>query len=260
MADVPSTFAATALATFMPLYIGLLFPTLFGKGSSGSLFFVAASVGIISWFSLDVAGDAAQLDVNQGFGGDYTHVVLAGSFAFGLLLLFGLERKSMPTVGAASWMAGGGGQFTFAIALIAALGIGFHTFGEGLAIGSIVPNATSILNAIGGIGPGVAYVLHKFLEGLVVGAFAMLARSRYSQIGSLGIAAGLPTLLGFLLGLPSIVESTYFFALGSSGAVYIEFKLIPKIFEGGAKFGTLVFTLIGFYSMYTAGLFHALIH
>src|SRR5207249_2555244 len=133
MADVLSTFAATALATFVPLYIGLFFPSLRGKGSRESLFFVAASVGIISWFFLD---------------------------------------------------------------------------------------------AIRGIGPGVAYGLHKFLEGLVVGAFAMLARSRYSQIGILGIASGLPTFLGFLLGLPSIVESTYFFALGASGAVYIEFKLI----------------------------------
>src|SRR5437899_9507904 len=138
MADVLSTFAATALATFVPLYIGLIFPTQFGKGSSGSLFFVAVSVGIISWFFLDVAGDAALLDVNQGFGGDYTHVVLASSFAFGLLLLFGIEKRSMPNVGAASWMPGQGSQFTFAVALIAALGIGFHTLGEGLAIGSIV--------------------------------------------------------------------------------------------------------------------------
>src|SRR2546427_12757228 len=98
MADVLSTFAATALATFVPLYVGLLFPTLFGKGSSGSLFFVAASVGIISWFFRDVAADAAQLDVNQGFGGDYTHVVLEGSFAFGLLLLFGLrESRCLPS-------------------------------------------------------------------------------------------------------------------------------------------------------------------
>jgi uncharacterized membrane protein YuzA (DUF378 family) len=259
MADVLSTFAETALATFAPLYIGLLFPTLFGKESRASLFFVAASVGIISWFFLDVVGDAAQLDVNQAFGGDYTHLVLAGSFAFGLLLLFGLERWSMPSIGAASWMAGGGSQFTFAIALVAALGIGFHAAGEGLEIGSIVPNSTSILAAIGGLGPGVAYVLHKFLEGLVVGAFAMLARIRYNQLGILGIASGLPTLLGFLLGLPSTVEPTYFFAIGASAAVYIEFKLIPKIFESGTKFSTLIFTLIGFYSMYTAGLFHALI-
>ena len=257
MAEAFSALAATALATFVPLYLGLLFPTLLGKGSRASLFFVAASVGIISWFFLDVAGDSARLGVDQGFGGDYTHAVLAGSFAFGLLLLFGLERWSMPSFGAASDAMTGGGQFTFAVALIAALGIGFHAFGEGLEIGSIVPNATSVLLAIGGLGPGVAYVLHKFLEGLVVGSFAMLARSRYSQIGVLGIASGLPTLLGFLLGLPSVVEASYFFAIGASGAVYIQFKLIPKIFEGGAKFSILTYTLIGFYSMYTAGLFHS---
>src|SRR5437899_12938035 len=138
MAEVLSPFVAAAFATMLPLYIGLFFPSLRGKGSIESLFFVAASVGIISWFFLDVAGDAALLDVNQGFGGDYTHVVLAGSFAFGLLLLFGLERWSMHSFAAASEATTGGGQFTLAIALIAALGIGFHACGEGLAIGSIV--------------------------------------------------------------------------------------------------------------------------
>src|SRR5438445_11507151 len=107
MADVLSTFAATALATFVPLYIGLFFPSLRGKGSRESLFFVAASVGIISWFFLDVAGDAALLDVNQGFRDDYTHVVLSGSFAFGLLLLFGLEKESMHSCASASEVTNG---------------------------------------------------------------------------------------------------------------------------------------------------------
>ncbi len=257
MADVLSAFASTALATFMPLYLGLLLPPLLGRGSRGSQFFVAASAGIIFWFFLDIMGDAALLDVNQGFRGNYTHVVLAGSFALGVLLFFGLERKSTPSLAVASEAISGGTiQSTFAIALIAALGIGFHALGEGVEIGSVVPNATSILDAIGGIGPGVAYVLHKFLEGLVVGAFAMLARSRYSQIGVMGIVVGVPTLIGFLLGLPSSVEATYFFAVGGAGAVYIEFKLIPKIFEGRVKFAAIIYALLGFYSMYFAGLFH----
>src|SRR5437773_11548020 len=118
MADVLSTFAATALATFVPLYIGLFFPSLRGKGSRESLFFVAACVGIISWFFLDVAGDAALLDVNQGFGGDYTDVVLAGWFGFWLRLLFGFEEGLPYSLGAASVALVGRGQFTFAIALI----------------------------------------------------------------------------------------------------------------------------------------------
>ena len=48
MAEAFSTLAATALATFVPLYLGLLFPTLLGKASRASLFCVAASVSINS--------------------------------------------------------------------------------------------------------------------------------------------------------------------------------------------------------------------
>src|SRR5437867_12796792 len=102
MAEAFSALAATALATFVPLYLGLLFPTLLGKGSRASLFFVAASVGIISWFFLDVAGDAARIGVDQGIGGDYTFVDLAGSFALGLLLLFWFEWWSLPSFAASS--------------------------------------------------------------------------------------------------------------------------------------------------------------
>ncbi len=253
MADVIIALGATALATFAPLYLGLLVPSLVGKGSSGSSFFVAASAGIIFWFFLDLMGDAALLDVNLGFGGDYTHAVLAGAFAFGLLLLFGLDRRSTTP---AAWGAMTGNAPTFAITLIAALAIGFHSLGEGLGVGSVVPPSASILDAIGGLGPGVAYVLHKFLEGLVVGTFGMLARIRFSQMGLVIIVAGVPTLVGFVIGLGSVLDSTYFFAMGGAGAVYLEYKLIPRIFEGEAKFSGVIYTLVGFYSMYLAGLFH----
>lgn len=261
MADLLSSFASMAFATFVPLYIGLLVPPVLGRGSNRSTFFVAASSGIIFWFFLDVMGDSALLDVNRGFGGDYTHAILAGTFALGVLLLIGLERRFSSSP--AQEMGGGSPpsqewtHTTFAISLIAALGIGFHTLGEGIDIGSVVPRATSIIDAIGGISPGIAYVIHKFLEGFVVGAFALLAKCNYRQVGILGIVSGVPTVIGFFIGLPSLVESTYFFALGGAGAVYVELKLVPLFMSRGPVLASILYFLLGFYFTYIAGLFHA---
>ncbi len=261
MADLLISFASVVVATFVPLYFGLLVPHVLGWQPNRSVFFLAASSGIIFWFFLDVMGDSALLDVNQGFGGNYTHVVLAGTFALGVLLLFGLERRfsSSPTqeMGAGSPTTPEWTQVTFAISLIAALGIGFHSLGEGIDIGSVVPGASSIIGAIGGISPGLAYAIHKFLEGFVLGAFALLARSNYRQIGILGIVSGVPTVIGFFIGLPSVLESTYFFALGGAGAVYIELKLVPLFIKRRSAFASIVYFLLGFYFMYIAGLFHS---
>jgi hypothetical protein len=91
------------------------------------------------WFFLDIMNDSALLGVNQGFGGGFTHVVLALLFPLGLVFLFWIEnqyakrsqmsRSKSVSAGLASkdsgeqprWIA-----FPFAVAVATALGIGFH--------------------------------------------------------------------------------------------------------------------------------------
>jgi len=124
-------------------------------------------------------------------------------------------------------------------------------------IGSVSSNSDSILGVIGGISSGIAYALHKLWEGFVIGAFALLARSTSNRnMAILGLISGVPTLLGFFVGLPSLIESSYFFALGAAGAVYVEIKLLPVIGTTSVRYSAAVFVLIGFYLMYISGLFH----
>ena len=147
---------------------------------------------------------------------------------------------------------------TFAIAAVAALGIGFHALGEGLIIGASLPSAADIFGAIGGLLPGFAYVLHKLLEGFVIGAFAVAASATsLRKIGILAALSGIPTVIGFFIGIPSALDSSYFFALGGAGAVYVELKLIPIIYGSGRLYTSVAPFLLGFYSMYFAGLFHS---
>ncbi len=288
MVDLATSFAAGFLATFIPLYSGIFAPGVLvraWKNPKLSTFLAAASAGIIFWFFLDVMGDAVLLDVNQGFQSNVlttptarlTQAVLIILFPLGLGTLLVLEEKFSPkkNPGQSSELVseaslGGAPKlmaFTFAIAAVSALAIGFHALGESIVIGANIPSQPSILDAIGGILPGVGYVLHKFLEGLVVGVFALLAASTSpGKLGVLGVISGVPTIVGFFLGflnptpdpkMFNAINTTFFFALGGAGAVYIELKLVPLITRNGLQYASLIPLLLGFYAMYIAGLFHA---
>jgi len=267
--DLPTALGAGVLATFVPLYVGLFVPrvlTMGRRGPRAAAFLAAASAGIIFWFFVDVMLEAAQLDVNQGFRAtDYTraasHIVLALLFAAGLSALFFLDLRFRPKRPEGQVESPGTGiplKLTFAIATMAALGIGLHALGEGVDIGSSLPNSANILDAIGGLLPGVAYVLHKLLEGFVVGVFAVLAGSISGRkLGILGLVSGAPTIIGFFVGLPSVLDAAYFFAMGAAGAVYIEIKLLPFFARTRFEYASVIPLLLGFYSIYVAGLFHS---
>ncbi len=277
MVDIVTSLGVGVIATFAPLFVGLLAPKYLARLRNPyvTTWLVAASAGTIFWFFIDVMGDAVQLDINQGLGQNSTqlqdieHIILALMFAVGVGVLFGLEKnfsKSNPTSAGADTPQRGltrgsmVGSVTFAIAAVAALAIGFHALGEGMDIGSSLPKSVDIIDAIGGILPGIAYVLHKLLEGYVVGVFAVIAAATSARkIGILAALSGIPTVIGFFIGLPNIrnFDSSYFFALGGAGALYIEIKLIPLLSRSGRLYAWVVPMLLGFYAMYTAGLFHS---
>ncbi len=265
MVDLATSLAVGIGATFIPLTIGLVFPKALVRIRSryATVYLAAFSAGLIFWFFIDVMGDAAQLDINLGFGGGYTHIVLALFFALGVAVLFFLEKRfswtrNVPSKEQNVKMRSVAADITFAIAAVAALGIGFHALGEGMGIGTSLPKAASILDAIGGVYPGIAYVLHKFLEGFVVGTFAVLASSTKTRhIAILTTLSGIPTVIGFFIGLPGNLDSSYMFALGGAGTVYVELKLIPLFARSEKFYAAILPLLLGFYAMYAAGLFHS---
>ncbi len=217
---------------------------------------MAVSSGIVFWFFLDVMNDAVLLDVNQGFAGGLEHAALAVLFAFGLLLLFGLEQVSSKSSVQEARRNSSIKGISYSVALLVALGIGFHALAEGIEIGSLIPTASNIIDAVGGLGPGVAYALHKFLEGFVIGVFGTVAKTKFARVLILGVVSGIPSIIGSMLALLTPINSTFFFAIGGAAAVYVEYKLIPNFLgQGDAPFYVVV-SLIGFYSMYFAGLFH----
>lgn len=272
MVDIVASLGLAAVATFVPLLVGILLPrTLLKlKGPQFTIWVVGAAAGIMLWFFLDVIGAAAQLGVNQGFGGDFTHIVLALMFATGLVLLFGLELRFSSRISSSTSSHHVGPvetNLTLISAAVVAVGIGFHALGEGAYIADAVyySSTTSLVYVIGGLWPGVAYVLHKAMEGFVIGVFAVLTSAvSFRSTGVFLLLSGFPMIIGFFVGYLSLVmpsllalDSTYFFALGGAVTVYVEMRLLPILSQKTGTYASIVAFLLGFYAMYVAALFHS---
>lgn len=254
--------AETIVATFVALYIGLFTAILAaGKSAYRLLVLMALASGVIFWSFLDLMDDAALLDVNQGFSGGLLHILIATLFAVTVLVLFWVDavfqtnqRGHRPVIVAMS----------YATAALVAIGIGSHSLGEGLEIGSLIgysfltnPSSVNLINAIGGLGSGGAYIMHKFLEGFVIGVFAAAARARSMRNLVLGLFAGIPTMIGLGVALIVPVDATVFFGIGAAAAIFIEYKLIPNLVRQRSTMVYIWAWLLGFYLMYLAALFHS---
>ncbi len=117
-----------------------------------------------------------------------------------------------------------------------ALGIGLHNLGEGLAVGSAY--------ALGEIALGSALVIgfmaHNVTEGIAI--VAPLARairgikSMFHHIVLMGLAAGVPTIAGALLGgfVYSPALSLFFLAIGAGAIFEVSFDIL-KGMKGEGK-------------------------
>ena len=253
--------AEAIVATFLALYIGLFTAILAaGKSAYRLMVLMALASGVIFWSFLDLMDDAALLDVSQGFSGGLTHVLIAALFAVTVLVLFWLDGAFQTNLRRRSSVV----ALSYATAVLVAIGIGSHSLGEGVEIGSLIgysfltsSSSVNLINAIGGLGSGAAYVLHKFLEGFVIGVFATAARARSMRNLVLGLFAGIPTMIGLGVALIVPVDATVFFGIGAAAAIFIEYKLIPNLVRQRSTMVYIWAWMLGFYLMYLAALFHS---
>ena len=262
------------LATFIPVYVGMVVITYLQTKFRISLRYLSAfALGLMFWFFFDTMNDAVQLDVNSGydFATSTTHSWLLAVFVFGFLVIglsstYFLSRTKGKPVDILQ---------IFITGIIVAIGMGFHGVGEGLEFGGLSAGtqATTILDAIGGIGGGVAYVIHKFLESSIV-AITYLGisidddeafRNKLSNIVVFGLAFGIPSVLGEIAGYFVQIDSSYFFALGVGAALAVSLLIVFSIFRTSQNRAlaysqwvwTMLAVFIGFLCLYGAALFHS---
>jgi hypothetical protein len=158
------------------------------------------------WFFFDTLNDAAQLDVNQGYSFGLGQIGLMLLFIIGFILFTLLGSRLLSEIENSA----GKNSYPFLLTILVAVGMGCHGIGEGIEFGGLAvgTQASSVLDAIGGIGGGIAYGLHKLLEStIVIVVFVALARAnglsfrkQLWQTVIVGLGFGIPSVVGEVAG------------------------------------------------------------
>ena len=275
MIDFSVSFLEFFSATFIPLYLAMVTVAYLQMKFRISVRYLSSfALGLMFWFVFDTLNDAVQLDVNNGydFAASATHIGLVVVFVFGFLVV---------ALSSTYFISRGNGDNTgntlplFIAVVIVAIGMGFHGIAEGIEFGGLSAGtqAATVLDAIGGIGGGIAYVLHKFLEASMVAivylgisiAKSESFRHKLTKMAVFGLAFGLPSALGEIVGYFVQVDSVYFFALGAGAALSVSLLIAFSIFQHSQNRGlaysqwmwTMLAASVGFLCLYGAAMFHS---
>jgi zinc transporter ZupT len=244
----------------LPVAIGLLwFPFLSRLSPRSMDFLLALTIGLLLFLLVDGAEDG--LEAAGGLPGSFQGgvlFVLAAGAAYLVLEWVGemlKVRRSSTALG-----AGGRASTGWVLALLIAVGIGLHNFGEGLAIGSAFALGEATLGTLLIVG----FALHNTTEGLAI--VAPLARERQRtgllDLMKLGLIGGVPTIAGAWLGglVYSPVWSVLFLALGVGAIAQVTRQIARQIGRGEERVRAFASTpvlgglLAGFAVMYVTGM------
>ena len=244
----------------LPVAIGLLwFPVLSRLSSRGMDFLLALTVGLLLFLLVDGAEEGLEAagGLPGSFQGGVLFVLAAGAAYLVLEWVGGvLKARRASTAPGASGRA----SKAWVLALLIAIGIGLHNFGEGLAIGSAFALGEATLGALLIVG----FALHNTTEGLAI--VAPLAKERQKtglvDLMKLGLIGGVPTIAGAWLGglVYSPVWSVLFLALGVGAIAQVTLQIAQQIGRGDERARAFTSTpvlgglLAGFAVMYVTGM------
>ena len=216
----------------IPVAIGLLWFPLLSRASARAMdFLIALTVGLLGFLMVD--GTAEGLEAAGALPESFQGTVLFVLAAVGAYLLLD---------GVSAWLKSrrsGPERAGWVLALLVAVGIGLHNFGEGLAIGSAFALGEAALGTLLIIG----FTLHNTTEGLAI--VAPLARDTQQvslwDLVKLGLIGGAPTIAGAWLGgfVYSPVWSVLFLAVGVGAIGQVIGQIAKQMTRGHAAAGVL---------------------
>ena len=206
----------------IPVFLGIFwFPALRQLGRRTMTFLMAATAGLLIFLGLDTLVEAIEVAARvpssfQGIG-----LIGIGAVAT-FLLLDAISKRQTEVTGSET-------ERRLAIALMIAIGIGFHNLGEGLAIGA----AYNVGEIALGTFLVVGFIIQNITEGLGIIAPVLRDRPSIGRLALMGLIGGAPAIIGAWIGgyTPSPFLAVLFLAIGTGAifqVVYEISKLIQK--------------------------------
>lgn len=224
------------LAGVIPVAIGMLwFPFVRGLENRWVHAMLALSAGILAFIAFEMTEDAIDLGVDLSNEGAGT-VELGAAVGAGLIGLVGTfyvmkrlsdwRRGKLSPAGVGEGISPGDG---LRVAYLMAIGLGLHSIGEGLAIGTAyaIGEFTTVTLLV------VGFVLHNVTEGISIVAAASKDTKRPSllQFAALGLIAGGPLAFGGYLGAfaDAPLLAIFFLAIGVGAILEVIWEVVELV-------------------------------
>ncbi|WP_342543544.1 ZIP family metal transporter [Paenisporosarcina sp. FSL H8-0542] len=179
---------------------------------------LALTVGLLLFLFIGTLADGFEMGAEAPAVLQGTMVVVLGA-VLTFLLLIGFDQYSQKKQALKV-------SSPFNIALLMAVGIGLHNFGEGLAIGTSFSLGEAALGTFLVIG----FTLHNITEGIGIAAPLLKIKPRIRDFVLLGVIAGAPAIIGTWVGgfIFSPILGALFLGIGA-GAILQVIYVITKM-------------------------------
>lgn len=203
----------------VPITLGLMwypFMKRFSRKSINAI--LALTVGLLLFLFIGTLADGLEIGAEAPTVLQGNMVVILGALLT-FILLIGFDQYQQKRLKEKA-------TAPFNIALLMAVGIGLHNFGEGLAIGTSFSLGEAALGTFLIIG----FTLHNITEGIGIAAPLLKIKPRVRDFVLLGIVAGAPAILGTWFGgfIFSPILGALFLGIGA-GAILQVIYVITKM-------------------------------
>ena len=222
----------------IPVMIGLLWlPFIKRLKKNKYHFFLALTAGLLLFLGIDSIEEALEVyeeNLSQSFNGVLLVTTVIVVTFLGLYYVTEKLIKRAESSGIAKPVV---------IALMIAIGIGLHNFGEGLAIGAAVGIGSIAFSTFLIVG----FALHNTTEGIAIAApmsrgktmigKALTGKALIGRLAGLGLIAGTPAIFGAWVGgfVYSPFATVVFLSIGAGAIFQVVITVLRWIREEGDK-------------------------
>ncbi|PBO84291.1 MAG: divalent cation transporter [Thaumarchaeota archaeon] len=221
----------------IPVMVGLLWLPFIKKISKNKYhFFLALTAGLLLFLGIDSIEEALEIS-EENLAGSFNGVLLVTTVI--VLSFLGLYYAGEKLVKkAVSSTASSRLSKPIAVALMIAIGIGLHNFGEGLAIGAAVGIGSIAFSTFLIVG----FALHNTTEGIAIAGplsrgKGLVGKALIGKLVALGLIAGSPVIFGAWIGgfVYSPFTTVIFLAVGAGAIFQVIITIMRWIREEGDK-------------------------